>query len=218
MKTFEKENHYQILQVHPNADPDEIRHAYREALAVYGQDSTATYALFSDVERRALLNAIEQAYAVLIDPEQRAGYDQKLIDTGQVSAAVFSQRTQRRLAARVNAGSATTEESLNRWVAGRAQEPKLRELIDAIMSNDRLSGPDLRRLREAYGIELSEMFAVTRINSDVLKRIEADRFDELPARVYMRQFLRNYAEILHIDPDLVIERYLAAMDSDRTTR
>lgn len=218
MKTFEKENYYTILDVTPNAGSDEIRHAYREALSVYDQESVATYALFSDAERETLLQAIETAYATLIDDDRRSAYNQMLIDTGQINAASFSSRSRRQLAARSDAGSTTTEASLGRWVAGRSEEPQVKALIETILAKERLSGPDLQQLREAYGIELSEIFAVTRINRDVLQRIEADRFDELPAPVYMKQFLKHYAEILNIDPGRVVADYLDAMTRKEPAR
>ena len=218
MKTFEKENHYTILDLNPNAGSDAIRHAYREALSVYDQESVATYALFSDTEREALLQAIETAYTTLIDPDRRAAYNQMLIDTGQMNAASFSSRDRRQLAARVDTGSTTTEASLGRWVADRSEEPQIKALIETIMAKERLSGPDLQQLREAYGIERSEIFAVTRINRDVLQRIESDRFDELPAPVYIKQFLKHYAEILNIDPARVVADYLDAMTRSRPVR
>ena len=100
MKTFEFDNFYAILQITPNAGKDEIRHAYRQALALYDEESVATYALFSDTQRQSLLAAIERAFETLIDDDCRASYDQMLIDTGQVKAAAFSSRARRALAER----------------------------------------------------------------------------------------------------------------------
>ena len=57
MKTFESDNYYEILQITPNAGKDEIRHGYRQALALYDEESVATYALFSAEQRQRLLLA-----------------------------------------------------------------------------------------------------------------------------------------------------------------
>ena len=76
MKTFESDHYYAILQISPNAGSDEIRHAYRQALALYDEESVATYALFSDPQRQRLLAAIENAFETLIDDERRDAYDQ----------------------------------------------------------------------------------------------------------------------------------------------
>ncbi|MEJ2642291.1 MAG: helix-turn-helix domain-containing protein [Desulfosarcinaceae bacterium] len=213
MKTFESDNYYDILQIAPDADQDAIRHAYRQASTLYDAQSVATYALFTDRQRETLLAAIEKAFETLIDDDRRAAYDQMLIDTGVLDATDFSDRTRRELAARSEGIS--REASLCRWAAKQAEAPEMRERIEAIMSGPRLSGPQLKELREAYGIELSEIYAAVRINKDVMTAIEADRFEVLPAPVYLKQFLKNLAQILQVDPSLVVARYLEAMRGSR---
>jgi flagellar biosynthesis protein FlhG len=213
MKTFESDNYYDILQIAPDAGKDDIRHAYRQALGLYGEDSVATYALFSDRQRLALLAAIEKAFETLIDDDQRAAYDQMLIDTGVFDMAAFSDRTRRELAARSDGIS--KEVSLCRWTAEQAKAPEIHRRIEAIVSEPRLSGPQLKELREAYGIELAEIYGAVRINRDMMTAIEADRFEDLPAPVYLKQFLTNLAQILQIDPPLVVTRYLEAMHDSR---
>ena len=215
MKTFEDENYYQILQVPANAPADEIRHAYREALALYEAESVATYSLFSGEQRETLIQAIETAFETLIDENKRAAYNQALIDTGQVDTAVFSRPAQRKLAAYSDTGSTTREHSLGQWVQGKADAPEIREQIASILSRDLLSGQALKRLREAYGIELSEIYAVTRISSDTLKKIEANQYDDLPAGIYVKQFLKTYARILGIDAGHAAESYLRRMAREK---
>jgi DnaJ-class molecular chaperone len=210
MKTFESDNYYDILQVPPDAGKDEIRHAYRQALTLYDADSVATYALFSDRQRQTQLAAIEKAFETLMDDDQRASYDQMLIETGALDAAAFSGRTRRELAARSDVAGTSREESLRRWAAEQAEAPEMRQRIEAILSGPRLSGPQLKELREAYGIELSEIYATTRINKDMMTAIEADRMEDLPATVFLKQFLKSIAQILQLDPSQVVERYLEA--------
>jgi len=218
MKTFESDNCYEILEVTPNAGKDEIRHAYRQALALYDEESVATYALFTDQQRQSLLAAIEDAFETLIDENRRAAYDQMLIDTGAISAAAFSDQARRVLAARPDADSTSREESLHRWVSKKAAEPEMRQRIEAILSGPQLSGPQLKALRSAYGIELTEIYTLTRINKDIMTAIEADRFEDLPATVYVKQFLKSIARILQIDPTRVVECYLEAMGRSQPDR
>jgi len=211
MKTFEDENYYQILQVAPNAGRNEIRRAYREALAIYEEEGVATYSLFSDRQRKALLQAIASAFDTLIDDDKRTAYDQTLIDARQVDASIFSSRARRQLAVRSDPGNPSEEGNLSQWVSKRADAPEVQERIEAIMSSEQVSGPALKQLREAYGIDLAEIYALTRISSDVLKRIEADQFEDLPATVYLRQFLKTYAGILQIDAGHVVDGYIKSM-------
>ena len=213
MKTFESDNYYEILQISPDAGKDVIRHAYRQASALYDVESAATYSLFSDRQRRALLAVIEKAFETLIDDEQRAAYDQSLIDTGALNAADVSGRSARNLASGVEVDGPSREESLCRWTEKRAEAPEMRQRIEAILSGPRLSGPQLKQLREAYGIELAEIYVTTRINKDVMKAIEADRIEELPATIYLKQFLKSLSRILQIDSCRVIERYLETVSA-----
>ena len=218
MKTFESDHYYAILQISPNAANDEIRHAYRQALALYDEESVATYALFTGQQRQRLLAAIEDAFETLIDDDRRAAYDQTLIQTGVLNAAAFSSRARRALATRPDADTTSREQNLHRWVAQQAAEPEMRQRIAAILSAPQLSGPQLKKLREAYGIELSEIYSLTRINRDIMTAIEEDRFEELPATVYVKQFLKSIARILQIDAARVVESYLNAMEASHPER
>lgn len=218
MKTFEADNYYEILQVAPDAGRDDIRHAYRQALALYDAESVATYALFSDSQRQALLAAIETAFETLIDHDRRAAYDQMLIDSGQLDADALSDRARRALTALSDTDGAAREESLCRWAARRAEAPEMRRRIEAILAGPRITGPQLKEMRDAYGIDLSEIYATTRINKDVMRAIEADRFEDLPAAVYLKQFLKNLARILQIDASRVVGDYLEAMGDSQRAR
>ncbi len=211
MKTFENENYYQVLQVPPDARTDEIKHAYREALAMYEEESIATYSLFSEDQREALLQAIETAFDTLVDADKRAAYNHMLIDSGQVDVALFSGQVHRKTAVLTDTPILSQEKSLNQWVQKRAGSPEIRQISDAIASAELLSGQALKQLRQAYGIEIREINAITKISSGILKMIEADQFEHLPAEIYLKQFLKSYAEILHIDPAHVVDSYLKSM-------
>jgi curved DNA-binding protein CbpA len=211
MKTFESENYYRILQVPPHAGPDQIRQAYREALAIYEEESVATYSLFTEAQRDALLQCIETAFATLIDDDKRAAYNQMLIDSGQVAADIFSEPAQRKMAACADPHSTSKAESLDQWVRKKSGVPEIRRLTEVMLSKETFSGPDLKKLREAYGIELPEIYAITRISVDILKMIEANRFEALPAKVYLKQFLKTYAELLHLDSRHVVDSYLVSI-------
>ena len=70
------------------------------------------------------------------------------------------------------------------------------------------NGPALRRIRIQRGIELEEIASVTKINETYLRFIEADRYSDLPAPVYLRGFLREVARCLKLDPKQVTESYM----------
>lgn len=68
-------------------------------------------------------------------------------------------------------------------------------------------GQMLRDARVAHGLELRDLAALTKIQSALLAYLEEDRFDEFPAEVFARGFVKNYARELRLDEDLVLARY-----------
>jgi Helix-turn-helix domain len=68
-------------------------------------------------------------------------------------------------------------------------------------------GTSLREARERRGLEYAQIEAATRIRAGHLRALEAERFDELPARVYARAFLVEYADFLGLDSDQFAEEF-----------
>ena len=62
-------------------------------------------------------------------------------------------------------------------------------------------GELLRSMREAKGISLEQAEKDTRVRRQYLEALEAEDFEQMPAEVYVRGFLRNYALYLGLDPD-----------------
>lgn len=214
MKTFEGENYYQILNVPESASAIEIRRAYLNTLEIYKEDSIATYSLFSSEEREKLLQVIQKAFDTLMDEQKRTAYNQMLVDTGQVASAFLFRQPKELPAEDSNAQNISKEKSLRQWVQKRSKTPEIKTLIEQILSKELLSGQDLKRLREAFGIEIHEIYTITKISSSILKLIEADRYNDLPAEIYLKQFLRTYSGILQIDPQHVVAGYLRLMGRD----
>jgi flagellar biosynthesis protein FlhG len=71
-----------------------------------------------------------------------------------------------------------------------------------------LTGADLRKIREARGMSLRQIATVTKIGLRFLEYIEEDRFDFLPAPVYLRGFLQEYARLVGIDQRRAAEAYM----------
>lgn len=212
MKIFEEKNYYQILKLLPDATPGAIHRAYREALAIYDEDALATYSLFSEDQREIILQTISEAYRTLSNENKRTAYNQMLIDTGQVDAALFSTKELKQLAALADDKEVSKNQSLSTWIKKRSDEKEVKSVKDHILSKDWVSGSDLKKFREILGIEPDEIYEITRISGSMLKLIEENQFDGLPADIYLKQFLRSYAETLQLDPQRVVEGYLKHMD------
>jgi flagellar biosynthesis protein FlhG len=74
-----------------------------------------------------------------------------------------------------------------------------------------LTGADLRRIREARGVPLRHIATVTKIGLRFLEYIEEDRFALLPAPVYLRGFLQEYARLVGIEPRAAADAYMGRL-------
>jgi len=77
-------------------------------------------------------------------------------------------------------------------------------------------GEELRREREIRGISLKEISDATKISKRFLEAIEKNDHRTLPAPVFTRGFVREYARYLGLNADEIVNRYnFAAAGDDR---
>lgn len=68
-------------------------------------------------------------------------------------------------------------------------------------------GEKLRKLRSDKRISINEASRVTKIQAKYLEFLEEGNYDKLPADVYVRGFLRSYAEFLIADDKVLIKLF-----------
>src|SRR5512140_329539 len=77
-------------------------------------------------------------------------------------------------------------------------------------------GEELRREREIRGISLKEIADATKISKRFLEAIERNDHKTLPAPVFTRGFVREYARYLGLNAEDIVNRYnYAAAGDDR---
>lgn len=193
MKDLSDQDHYEILETSRGASLTEIERAYRLALATYSADSLAGYSVFDDGDVEVLRDRIENAYAVLSDRDARMAYNSTLPleDAGDPVESVL-------------------------------EPEETRAIVDAFEDLDdsggEFSGPRLRRTRLRRDLEIEQIAATTKINPLYLYFIEDERFEDLPASVYVRGFVRAFATCVGLEPDLVAKSYMARFREHRGTR
>jgi flagellar biosynthesis protein FlhG len=193
---------YEILDVAENASGEEIERAYHIAAATYQPGSAAAYSVFSDDESAEILRQVERAFSVLSDPRKRRDYD-------------IHRRTPASRAAQVRESNAPAPASAAPALAPavehrpRPAPADPRPDIETPVPEDGIyDGKILHRIRVSRGIELEEIAAVTKINQQFLRHIESDRYELLPAPVYVKGFVREIARVLRLDPARVSESYM----------
>jgi transcriptional regulator with XRE-family HTH domain len=74
-------------------------------------------------------------------------------------------------------------------------------------------GATLREARMRRRLDISECEQATRIRARYLQALEEGHLDLIPAPVYVRSFLRTYAEFLGVDPERLLDEYAAGYDT-----
>jgi hypothetical protein len=184
------ETHYAVLGIGPRATAEQVDRAYRHAASLYDEEAVATYSLLDAGERQGARARVEAAYAVLRDPGRRHEYDRSL---GLPSEAAPAPAAPAHVVPADPMG---------------ARAP-------VVVLPNPVTGPDLKRFRESRGIPLREIAAASKVGVRFLEYIECERVDVLPAPVYLRGFVQEYARAVGLDPRQTAESYLARVISAR---
>ena len=69
-------------------------------------------------------------------------------------------------------------------------------------------GDKLRAERERQNLTIKEIEKGTSIRSLYIENIELGKFDQMPGEVYIKGFIRNYANFLHLDAAELVRAYM----------
>jgi Helix-turn-helix domain len=98
--------------------------------------------------------------------------------------------------------------------APRAERPTEADLF--LDEETRFTGDVLRRVREARGLTVQQLCERTKITRRHIENLEADRYEKLPAVVYLRGFLVVISKELRLDGQKVARSYLDAIAASST--
>ena len=68
-------------------------------------------------------------------------------------------------------------------------------------------GSYLKRERESRGVPLEEISGATKIHIRFLKALEENSFDQLPGEVFIKGYIRSYANIIGSDVEEILNIY-----------
>lgn len=200
-------NFYELLGVAFDASPFEINRAYKENYQLYHEDSLVSYSLFSREEREEILTKLDKAYSTLIDEEKRSRYNQSLIECGILNEGMKSQDNQKTFRF-----ISDSKHSTNNTILTIRDELKAmvssNPVIQEILTHDVLWGKDLKRIRDELGVSLKIIAEMTKVRIIFLRAIEDDDFKKAPSRMFLKSFLKAYAQSIGLDADFVANRYL----------
>lgn len=212
MKKLNALNFYELLEVAFDASPFEIHHAYKEMFQLYHEDSLASYSFFSREEREEILAKLNEAYSTLMDEKKRSQYDQHLVERGVLDEEMQYQRDRKKLSLLPLSKRPSTDtalrirERLKMMVSSNA-------MIQEILAHEVLSGSDLKKIRDELGVSLEEIAETVKVRMVYLRAIEEDQFEKAPSRIFLKGFVRAYAQYIGLDADIVASRYLKRMNN-----
>ena len=77
-----------------------------------------------------------------------------------------------------------------------------------LLSDEEHCGAYLRQEREQRNVSLEELSWATKIKLDYLYAIEEGDMSILPADIFVKGYIKSYAQYLEIDPEQVMRRYV----------
>ena len=68
-------------------------------------------------------------------------------------------------------------------------------------------GSVLKEARTKKAISLEDVHSKIKIHPRVLQLLEEDKFEKLPSPLFVKSFLKSYAEFLEVNPDALVDTY-----------
>ncbi len=175
------ESHHGVLEVEREASAELIRRSAKRLLSVFAEDAIWLGGLYADEDLRRLRAQIEEARDTLLDKSLRRDYERSLFD----EHGVYEEP-----------GTAPTQKQSS------MPPPPL------ITPETEFGGALIRAVRESQGITLRDVSETTRVALRYLQAIEDEDFESLPAAVYVRGFVSEFAKCLRLDGAQVSRTYL----------
>src|SRR3954453_5886302 len=73
-------------------------------------------------------------------------------------------------------------------------------------------GETLREARMRQHLDITDVEDRTKIRAKYLRALENEEFGMLPGSTFVKTFLRTYAEVLGLDPHVLVEEYRASYE------
>ena len=215
MDTEKAKNYYEILEIPTDASPDEVHQGYIRAKNAYSQDSLALYSLMSKEECDSILELIDEAYTIISDPNKRRAYDQ----ARGINQIVRNPTPERSFGNTVKLDEHTLNQKSDTTTTSNMSKKLAKNRFSLDYNKDEnfeaeieqtteFTGELLRKIREYKGVDIPRLSDMTKVSKTYLRHIEDEEVDKLPALVYVRGFVYQYAKCLKLNPDLVATSYI----------
>lgn len=204
-------NYYEILELEPTATRQEIEEAYIKAKDTYSPSSPALYSMFSPEEANELHGLIERAYVVLTHPDKRRDYDQNL----------HKSSSEQNISNKENDHDKTVESKSTPMIEEKAifdgnqivkNYEKDSDMEEAIKNFTDCNGAFIKKVRNYKDITLEELSEFSKISKTSILAVEAEDFENLPVKVFVRGFVSQITKLIGLDHKKAADLYMAIYD------
>jgi curved DNA-binding protein CbpA len=181
VKPFDQLDPWEMLGLDPGARADEIKRAYERLSSRLAPGSLPLYSIADKEEQLDFQQRLRAAYVELLSglgPEEPP-------QDAQVSTTLPTP----------SPNEVVAPASVPPADGATATQPP------AVAPETEFNGDLLRRLRETRGLTLETLSHRTRIRRTLLESLEAERFEALPERVFVRGFVLAVARELGLDAE-----------------
>ncbi len=198
---------FEVLDISPEASPEEIQEAYLLLVATYAENSFASYTILSKEQRIAVLREVEAAYQSLRSRK-------RIAPRSAMKPAAPAEGTPRPAKTPARAIKPRFWERVypalaRLWPARAPSDPgrnNKRQANRQLTRNYRLTaGQHLKNVRTLKGLTLQSVSEATNIRVSYLRALEEGLYDELPTGVYRRLMLSAYAKSLNLSPESLLK-------------
>ena len=230
-----KLSYYEVLDVKENATRKEVVEAYQKAKGIYSKDSLAVYSLYSPEDSTDMLNLIEEAYQVLINPQRRELYNKEhninshrsvvnifFDKPGEIKRAFVETPNFKKMPEDdfLDESPEINKEAFKAYVSISKQDMapslpdyKVNDNLEAkIKAEENFNGEFFAEIRSYKNMSLGYVSNKTKVPIYHIEAIERDDYSILPARVYTMGFIRSYAKLLGFDVEKATKTYLERYD------
>ena len=211
-------NYYEILEINTDANHDQVYAGYLKTKNAYSEDNPAIYSLMGQDECKQMTQLIDEAYSIISDPTKRQRYDkvkgfttEYKINSTETKHKENDFETLSNSIVNDKAIPQSTKKNITKIVASSKYSLSYevnQEFENEIEKATEYSGSLLKQIREYKKVEIQRMSEMTRVSKSYLLNIENENIEKLPALVYVRGFVYQYAKCLKLNPELVATSYL----------
>ncbi len=204
------ENYYELLDLSPGASLQELEEAYRKACWVYSDQNPNIAEFFSIDEAREVRSCVHEAYKAILALQKPI----------EAAPSITNKNFQDKLPPQFyynHIPSHATQENFEEELDALSKEidPSLeRELLKHAFYD----GLILKKLRLKQKISLGYISQKTNIGVHHLSAIESNNFTSLPAAVFVKSYIKQYAEVLGLDPRPVSDSYIRLYNEFKQAR